>query len=452
MVIRRAKSTLINLQKFFYSRYTEIPAYSLAAFRICFGLLMIILIARFFYYGWIDKYFIQPKFHLKYYGFYWVSALPNNGMYYFFALMSIFAIFIAIGFLYRLSVICFFLMFSYFHLIDVSIYLNHYYLISLIAFLLIFVPAHSTFSCDALKREIAPVRHIHIDMLRLQLFLVYLFGGIAKLNYDWLVHAQPLGIWLQLRQLPFLGRWLQHSTMAYAISYAGLIFDLAIGFCLFKKQIRKYAYPIVIVFHLLTFLLFDIGMFPWLMIFLTSIFFHPTWPISLLSFLKKPGKFKIKNKTNKTIDINKIFLTFFLSYFIIQSLIPLRRFLYTGSSHWHEQGFRFSWMVMVMQKSGNLEYQIKLVKSERTYSLDPREYLAAHQVVMLSTQPDLILQFAHTLSKELTTKIQGDFKIYAEAWVSLNKRRAQRLIKKNVNLLDIDEGFKPYNWVTNLKN
>ena len=38
-----------------------------------------------------------------------------------------------------------------------------------------------------------------LNLLRFQYATVYFYAGLAKLGSDWLVHAQPLGIWLYSR-------------------------------------------------------------------------------------------------------------------------------------------------------------------------------------------------------------------------------------------------------------
>ena len=109
----------------------------LAVFRIGFGLMMLYSIFRFWYKGWIDTLYIEPQFHFKYYGFEWVRDLGDY-TYLIFIVCIVSSIFITIGFKYRLSIIFFFLSFTYIELIDKTTYLNHYYFISTLSFLMIF--------------------------------------------------------------------------------------------------------------------------------------------------------------------------------------------------------------------------------------------------------------------------------------------------------------------------
>ena len=50
-----------NIQKY-YNNYSQ--ATTLAFFRLAFGLMMVFSIIRFASFGWIDKLYIQPQFHL----------------------------------------------------------------------------------------------------------------------------------------------------------------------------------------------------------------------------------------------------------------------------------------------------------------------------------------------------------------------------------------------------
>ena len=53
-----------------------------------------------------------------------------------------------LGYRYRISAMLVFLSFTYTELIDLSYYLNHYYFVSLVCFLALFVPANRALSLD----------------------------------------------------------------------------------------------------------------------------------------------------------------------------------------------------------------------------------------------------------------------------------------------------------------
>ena len=180
---------------------------SAAAFRIAFGLLGLVAVCRSAARGWISELYVEPANHFTYAGFGWVQPWPEWGMYAHFALLGLASIGVAVGYRYRLSVIAFFFLFTYVELIDKTLYLNHYYWMSLVSFLMVFMPLHRMASLDARRTPIAPIVPVWVVWaLRAQVGVVYLFAGIAKLNPDWLLQAQPLRIWLyNSGDLPLIG-------------------------------------------------------------------------------------------------------------------------------------------------------------------------------------------------------------------------------------------------------
>jgi vitamin K-dependent gamma-carboxylase len=95
-----------------------VDAASVSAFRIGFGLLMLVLVLRFFAHGWIAEYFITPQHFFPHYGFEWVRPWPGIGMYLHFAALGVLALLITAGAAYRFSVLAFTVLFAYAHLID----------------------------------------------------------------------------------------------------------------------------------------------------------------------------------------------------------------------------------------------------------------------------------------------------------------------------------------------
>lgn len=116
----------------------------LAVFRIGFGIMMCYGMIRYWLKGWIETVYIQPKFHFKYYGFEWVNTLGNY-TYLLFLICGVSALFVAVGYKYRWAIITFFISFTYIELMDKTTYLNHYYFISILSFLMIFYQLTNTF-------------------------------------------------------------------------------------------------------------------------------------------------------------------------------------------------------------------------------------------------------------------------------------------------------------------
>src|ERR1700749_1876824 len=132
----------------------------LAVLRIAFGSIMLVSVVRFILRGWVTAFYIKPKFHFTFYGFDWVKVPGAMGMHILFALLIIAAIMITIGLFYRVAIVTFFLCFTYVELLDKTTYLNHYYFISVMAFLMILVPANRYFSVDVLRNPKLQVSHV----------------------------------------------------------------------------------------------------------------------------------------------------------------------------------------------------------------------------------------------------------------------------------------------------
>ena len=266
-------------------------------FQDRFGLLMFFSLLRFWWRGWMTSVYVLPKFHFTYMGFEWVQPLGNTGMHVLFLIITLAALFIAVGLFYRVAAIVFFLGFTYIELIDVTTYLNHYYFISLVAFLMIWLPAGRDYSLDVrwspqTRQQQTPAWTIGI--LRFQMAVVYVFAGLAKLNADWLLHAEPMRTWLPAKSyLPLIGPLLYEEWVAYLFSWFGAAYDLFIVFFLLNKRTRPVAYGFVLIFHIATAIFFPgIGMFPYVMIVSSLIFFPASFherSAALLYTRKRPG-------------------------------------------------------------------------------------------------------------------------------------------------------------------
>lgn len=415
---------------------------SLAWFRILFGALMLFGVIRFASFGWIEDLYITPQFYFTFYGFEWVKPFGSTGMYLTFVLMGISALFIMLGLFYRFATTLFFLSFTYVELLDKSNYLNHYYFISLVALLLILVPANRAYSLDVKLGLVKPQKMVPawtINILKFQLGVVYFFAGVAKLNYHWLFEAQPLFNWLKHQSdLPILGPMMGKAWVAFLFSWAGCIFDLSVAFLLSFQKTRIYAYSAVVFFHVITGAMFPIGIFPWAMIVLTTVFFDPSIHKRLLS------RFENKNPiTNIRITKRKLTQVLITTYAILQLLIPMRYVLYPGKLFWTEQAFRFGWRVMLIEKVGYCTFYVYPEEGEYKKVIEPQNYLTDQQVKQMSTQPDMILQFAHYIRDLYANKVfqEGDItinmgtpRVYVDSKVSLFNEGSKTFIDPTVDL------------------
>lgn len=429
-----------------------------AAFRILFGLVMFAGIVRFIASGWIAKVYVEPRIFFKYWGFGWVEPLPEWGMVALYVALAVCALGIALGLFYRASAALFFVGFSYAHLIDVTNYLNHYYLVSLLALLAIFLPLHRAWSLDAWRRpalraDTVPAWVLHL--LRLQVGVVYVYAGLAKLQPDWLLHAQPLNLWLTARtELPVIGPYLDRLWVAYAASWAGFLYDTTIVAWLSFGRTRPFAYAVLLVFHALTHIWFDIGMFPFIMSTAALVFFPPSWPRRLLRrVLPRAAASAPAASASPSASApaparpRPALVAALMAYAAFQVLFPLRHLLYPGDVLWNEEGMRFSWKVMVREKHGSVTFHVSFPSTGKRVQISPRQYLTAKQEREMAGQPDLIIQLAHRIAADFRARGHADVEVRAEAWVSLNGRPPRLLIDPDRDLVKESDGMHVKRWI-----
>jgi hypothetical protein len=435
---------------------------SAALFRVFFGVMAAFSSLRFFWYGWIDRFFYQRDVFFKFFGFGWVEVLPWPGMYILFGVLALLGVFVALGLFYRVSIALFFVGFTYVGLVDKTLYLNHYWFFRIVAFLMIFMPLGKVFSLDAWRggtlgeESEAVIGQWVVYTLRLQMGLLYLFAGIAKLEYDWLILGQPLGLWLGANtHLPLVGLLFDYDWFPILMAWAGTAFDLSIFFFLLHRKTRIWAYLAVVVFHAFTGVLFNIGMFPVIMIGITTIFFDPDWPRRWLpenwqkpgGLLPKPGSAVNYPDTASGVSLRRPVAWFLALFFTVQSLIPLRHLVYPGWVLWTHEGFKFSWRVMLVEKNGDLSFEVRHPESGKSWVVQPRDYLDERQTTLVSTIPDFALQFAHYLERDFRDRGYEDVEIYADSWVSVNGRSSKQLIDPDVDLSERNRTLGHYEWI-----
>ena len=436
-----------------------VSAAPLAIFRIAFGAMLFLSMIRFWAKGWIADLYIKPRFFFPFYGFEFIKPLGEY-TYLLFAICAISALLVAFGLVYKAASLSLFISFTYIELIDKSTYLNHYYFVSVVCFMLIFLPAQVYFSLDAyLDRNILADKIPAWCILVLQVLvgILYFYAGLAKLNSDWMLEALPLKIWLPARNdMPVIGFLFDYKWIPFAFSWFGCFYDLSIPFFLSFKKTRPFAFIAVVIFHGLTAILFPIGMFPYIMIVTALIFFSGDFHMQIVKAFS--GLFNLKGtlvNSGKTFRFqefsNAALLLFFSVLLLAQMILPFRYLLYPGELFWTEEGYRFSWRVMLMEKSGYTQFQVQ-DESGKSLIVNNNLFLTTLQEKMMSTQPDMILQYAHILRDYYADRGFSNPKIYVDSYVALNGRLGKPLVSPEVNLAEQTESFQHKIWITPLND
>ncbi len=445
----------------------------LVFFRMAFGAVMVWEAYRYLSYNWFFTQFQESGFYFKYYGFSWVHAWPGDGMRMHFIVWAVLATMIALGLCYRVATVLFFFVFTYVFLLDQTTYLNHFYLVSLISFLMIFLPMHRAGSLDAvlrprLRSTLVPAWTLWL--LRFQIAVPYFFGGVAKINSDWL-RGEPIRYWLA----EHFGHPVA-EPIVFAFAWGGMLFDLLIVPALLWKPTRIPAFVAAIAFHLTNDTLFHIGIFPWLMMAASIIFLPSEW----LAITEKTDKPKQPTWTVPSPGRQRMILGLLAVWVGVQCLFPLRHWLYPGNVSWTEEGHRFAWHMKLRDKSphtfelkvptesglllrwelvpkwdselGFHDYDLLQTATDVTGKTvaDPPQIdveLSGRQLRSSAAKPDMLLQLARYLADQVRKAGEKPTGVFADSLISLNGRIPQPLVDPNRNLLNEPRNLWHADWI-----
>jgi hypothetical protein len=224
----------------------------------------------------------------------------------------------------------------------------------------------------------------------------------------------------------------------------------------FERVKFLFAYFAVVIFHGLTALLFPIGMFPYIMIVTALIFFSGDFHLQIIKSLSAlfhlRSDFTSPAKTFRFSEFAQpVLIIFFSVILLIQMILPFRYLLYPGELFWTEEGYRFSWRVMLMEKAGYTQFQVR-DDSGKSLIINNNLFLTTLQEKMMSTQPDMILQYAHILRDYYARHGFLNPEIYVDSYVALNGRLGKPLVSPDVNLAEQNESFKHKLWITPLED
>jgi hypothetical protein len=396
-------------------------AASLRAFRLLFGAVMACGMVRLLAKGWVTELYVRPAYHFPYAdgALSWVRPWPGMGMYVHVATLAALAVGIAAGVRARLCAALFFVGFVHLELIDRALYLNHYYLATvLVGMLALLAPAA--------RRATVPAWVLYA--FRAQVGLVYFYAGVAKLNADWLLRAQPLRAWLAASaDLPLVGAWLETPAAAFAASWTGAAFDLAIVPGLLWRRTRPAALAALLGFHAATAALFNIGLFPFIMAAGATLFLAPEWP-RRFGWPARAGETPAQRPSSWVVP------AVVAAHLAVQLVLPLRQHLTAEPSAWTGKGFDFAWNVMVAERSGAVTFRAVERGTGREVVVRPSAALTPLQGAAMAQDPALIATYARHLASELGREGWRDVGVFADAQLALNGRAGRRLLDPGVDL------------------
>lgn len=414
---------------------TNVSAASLGLFRIALGLTLTTSAVRLFAYGWVDTLYVEPEVRFTYLGFGWVPRLSAPWIHVLVAVVGVSGAWLTTGWRARWASGVAFLAFTWLELQDKALYLNHYYLVSLLLLWGVFLPLDARYSVRAVRTGPRGVDAVSLSFYRFQIAVVYVFAGIAKVRRDWLMEAEPLRTWLLARtDTPLVGPMFAQEWFAYAMSWGGAAFDLLVIPALLWWRTRAVAMTAVIGFHVVTWALFPIGVFPWLMIAGASLWLEPDWPERLLRRVGTVSAMAASPLEARR--LNRPLRTLMMLHIGLQVLLPIRHHFWTDDVLWTEVGYRFSWHVMLVEKSGDTRFRVVQDGSERVVL--PSTFLTPLQLRMMATQPDMIVEGAALIERRTCAALpRCDIEVFADSWVSMHGAPAVRLIVPSVDITTV---------------
>lgn len=439
-MFNRLEIMLSRWDRFLFER---VDNSALVLFRMLYGVILASEAFGSIALGAVYDLFIAPQFTFTFIGFEFLEPLPGNGMYVLYSLMGLAGIFICIGFKYRWAMLFYAIAWTYVYLLQKSSYNNHCYLIMLLNYIMVFLPASRAVSMDAKRyknfEQPYMYRWIYVFIIAL-LWIVYAYASIAKFYPDWM-DGSFIKHLMATRGSKFT--FLQQAWVQQGILYFGLFFDMLIIPFLLWKRTRWLAVIASIFFHVFNSIVFQIGVFPYLALSFL-VFFFSTKTLHQ-RFLKKKtyydaGEVVIPRYSKLLVGSGAVFL-------IIMLLLPLRHWVIKDDVLWTEEGHKLSWRMMLRSRAGYVQFTVVNKKTNVSTTVPLGNYLTAKQYQNVQTKPDFMWQFAQRLKRMEAAK-GNDVAVYVNAQVSINGRPMSQFTDPNIDLAATSwSHFKHHDWI-----
>ena len=396
--------------------------------------------------GWVRRNYVDAEFTFNFIGFDFLQIIVGSQAYFIYATLGIFGICVALGYRYRIAIISYTILWAAVYLGQKTSYNNHYYLLLIMCGIFCFLPAHKFASLDVKQGRVQKAiatPYWHIWIFKILLLIVYTFAALAKLYPDWL-DGTTVGIFLSSKaDMPVIGSLSDSEWFINLIAYGGIFFDLLIIPALWWKPTRKFAFGVSIFFHLFNSIVFRIGIFPYMMLIASVLFFDPK-KIRKLFFRSTIDLEKVSMQPPQWPSLKKAVLAIFL---IVMVALPVRHFFYPGSSHWTEEAHRLSWHMMLRSKWGTIHYEVRDTQGKVIERIYPSNRMWEKRARKLATRPDMAWQYAQILAEDYREKGM-DVAIHARCAASLNGRPPVPLIDPEVDLSKVNwTHFEHATWI-----
>lgn len=359
------------------------------------------------------------------------------------------------GLFYRVSCIFVTLLVTYGFLLGEEYYLNHYYLLILVLLAMCIIPMHRTWSADAWlfpwKSEQGTLRRGYLTFMKIQIEIVLIYAGLVKLNWDWL-RLEPIRTWLlNSKEKVWYGPIWDTELGLLLGSFGPVALHIIGAPLLLWKRTRLPVFIIYVGFHVTNHFIFNIGIFPWMTMALTTLFFAPDWP---RRGLRAVGLYSAASFQSASAQVFRTaanlrvlawaFAIFALLWTSSQVLLPLRHFLIPGEVRWTDEGHRFSWRMKLRDRSAPTPVLIVYLPERGEVRLpDETHRLSDRQSQKYKYSSGMIRQYARQLAKTYKHEDNPNEDIRVHAWAlkSVNNRKFHPYINPTIDLVTSNYTF-----------
>jgi hypothetical protein len=443
----QAKSNL--WQRWVQFLLQPIDGTSLAVFRICFGLCVVIDMLHKVY---LVEEFAHPQFHFKFVP--WIQPFLGTGTVVEYGVISFLAAAIALGFFYRYATVAFLIAYTHFAFLDKAFFQPQHYAIVLLGLLLCLAPANRVWSLDSVDiKQSSLVPRWAVLILQFQFAVIYFFCGVAKLHSDWL-QGLCQKLWIEhYAHAPVIGSIVAQSWVPSFITYGAIASDFLLATVLFWAPTFWLGVVVALVTYVVNFNVFASSILPWMMVASLGLYARPDWPRRILSGLRLPWRAKGQIELSQIADTasdqpsvavtgsstvsprQMLVLAALHLYVVVQILLPLQQFRMPGNPGWSEVGTRFAWFTVPnIKRVMLLQFTMYVPNKEKPVLLDPLKYCSFWQGQTVAGSPELLRAVAQNVADN-EERLKGVRpKITGHVIVSFNKRTAQDLINPNFDL------------------
>lgn len=423
--------------------------YGLGLFRILFGIILFWDLKRFHDIKIVESFYVHdiifPYEFLK-------LPLPEQEvMSFIMGLLMICSILITLGLFYKIAMTLFAVGFSYFFFLDQVLYNNHLYLICILSFMMIFIPADAAFSLSK-KRKKSTIPQWTYFLLQFQILIVYFFGAVSKFNPYWF-SFHPVEEILNYSASRTENSFLTANWIKYAFTYGGFLFDLLIGPLLLFAKTRKMAIIGAILFNLINSYIFnDIFIFPFFMISTLILFVNQK---KLYLFLERLKLVTLRNEESIQATLSKFGLVVVFFYVLVQVSLPLRHYFVEGYTDWTGEAQRFSWRMKIQNREiEQSDFRIFDIDQKVIHEVDPKDYLFEDEITQMCHSPEMVIQFSHYLKNVIAKKNNiANCWIKAKIKVAFNGLESQYIFNPDDDLLMESKKHTSFNdWIVPLSN